>query len=88
MRGTQLVNQLTENQSVEAMMSDMISKTAGSSGENVQNDNFGLCLALFAAQKTTLFDEKERLRYVQNSLNKFELERNDFVIFFSLQLLI
>jgi len=75
-RGTQLVNQLTENQSVEAMMSDMISKTAGSSGENVQNDNFGLCLALFAAQKTTLFDEKERLRnQLQEACQALDHER-------------
>jgi len=60
--GTQLVNQLTENQSVQAMLSDLISRMANTSDPNVYNDNFALFLTLFTAEKTTLSDEKERLR--------------------------
>ena len=64
-RGTQLLNQLTENLSLDAILNDLIAKVADSSASgNLTEDNFALYLSLFTAQRTALFDEKERLRYV------------------------
>lgn len=76
-RGTQLMNQLTDDQSVETILSNLVSKTTDdSNSENILNNNFGLFLALFTAQRTTLFDEKERLRnQLQETCQALDHER-------------
>jgi len=76
-RGTQLLNQLTENLSLDAILNDLIAKVADSSASgNLTEDNFALYLSLFTAQRTALFDEKERLRnQLQEACQSLDHER-------------
>ena len=62
MRGTQLMNKLLETQSLESVIADLGAKA--SQGATEQSPDVDLCLflAIVNVQRTTLQEEKERLR--------------------------
>lgn len=61
-RGSELLNKIAEDESLESVIADLISRTELHTQDQLSERDFGLFLAILNAQRTTLQEERERLR--------------------------
>ena len=64
-----MLEKLVEDKSLESAITELISRTGLNTGDSsLPNRDFGLFLAIVNAQRSTLQDERERLRYENTPL--------------------
>ncbi|XP_057368871.1 rab GTPase-binding effector protein 1-like [Daphnia carinata] len=75
-RGSELLNKIAEDESLESAIADLISRTELHTQDQLSQRDFGLFLAILNAQRTTLQEERERLRsQMQETCQLLEQER-------------
>ncbi|KAK4010865.1 hypothetical protein OUZ56_019993 [Daphnia magna] len=75
-RGSELLNKIAEDESLESVIADLISRTELHTQDQLSERDFGLFLAILNAQRTTLQEERERLRsQMQETCQLLEQER-------------
>ncbi|EFX69086.1 hypothetical protein DAPPUDRAFT_301185 [Daphnia pulex] len=75
-RGSQLLDKIVEDESLESAITDLISRTSMNTEDSLPHRDFGLFLAIVNAQRATLQEERERLRsQMQEACQLLEQER-------------
>ncbi|XP_046645690.1 rab GTPase-binding effector protein 1-like isoform X2 [Daphnia pulicaria] len=75
-RGSQLLDKIVEDESLESAITDLISRTGMNTEDSLPHRDFGLFLAIVNAQRATLQEERERLRsQMQEACQLLEQER-------------